>query len=130
MVKTILEDFTTAGYAELKKVGAYKIKGWAKFVVKKTKARKAVEAAQGEAETKHAARQANGGKGILRMSSTAAQHGAVTALAWAPDGQWLLSAGEDTTLRVFRARGGAAIFACAGHKKPVRAQNRPVELMR
>ena len=95
-----------------------------------TKARKAVEAAQGEAETKHAARQANGGKGILRMSSTAAQHGAVTALAWAPDGQWLLSAGEDTTLRVFRARGGAAIFACAGHKKPVRAQNRPVELMR
>ena len=40
-VKTILEDFTTEGYAELKKAGSYKIRGWAKFVVKKTKARKA-----------------------------------------------------------------------------------------
>merc|ERR1712000_651770 len=31
----------TEGYAELKKAGSYKIRGWAKFVVKKTKARKA-----------------------------------------------------------------------------------------
>merc|ERR1712098_347762 len=41
VVKGVLDDFTTAGYAELKKTGTFKIKGWAKMVVKKTKAKKA-----------------------------------------------------------------------------------------
>ena len=54
------------------------------------------------------------------MKGIRAQHGAVTTIAWAPDGQWVLAAGEDGALRVFSARGGAAMLSCTGHKKPVR----------
>src|SRR5437879_111223 len=57
---------------------------------------------------------------LARLGTVRARHGgAANAVAYAPDGKTLASAGEDQTVRLWDVATGKEIHACAGHRDDV-----------